>query len=144
MPGKRAPVLERIVRSTEFTDSCWLWRGGLRYDGYAQISVSPGKIRRVHRVAYELLRGPIPAGLVLDHLCRVPACWNPDHLEPVTDRVNLLRGTGWSARNASRTHCPTGHEYTEQNTYVWRGRRRCRPCNVAAHKRWRTKKREAA
>jgi hypothetical protein len=71
----------------------------------------------VHRLAYEVFVGPIPDGLQIDHLCRQRACCNPDHLEAVTCRVNLLRGDTITAREAATTHCPQGHEYTEANTY---------------------------
>jgi hypothetical protein len=84
----------------------------------------------VHRVAYELLVGPIPEGLELDHLCRNTRCVNPEHLEPVTGRENLMRAvSSWAAKNAAKTHCPQGHPYDEENTKVKRdGGRACRAC----------------
>lgn len=110
----------------EKTPACWLWKGSLN-QGYGQFAFRK-KIVRAHRFAYELLVGPIPDRLTLDHLCRVRACVNPDHLEPVTDRENILRGTGLSARNAARTHCKRGHLFDEANTYNNGRRRRCRAC----------------
>lgn len=94
-----------------------------------------------HRHAYELLKGPIPEGMQLDHTChnadpacrddrncRHRKCVNPDHLDVVTNRVNILRGKTLPAKQAARTHCPRGHPYTEANTYLYRGKRQCRAC----------------
>lgn len=70
---------------------CWCWLGRLNRNGYAR-GRWEGREPVMHRVTYELLIGPIPAGLILDHLCKVRRCINPEHLEPVTHRVNTLRG----------------------------------------------------
>lgn len=75
----------------EQATGCWLWQGELNRNGYGRVWVN-GKRLMVHRVVWETLRGPIAAGLVLDHLCRQRACCNPDHLDPVTVRENTLRG----------------------------------------------------
>ncbi len=81
-----------------------------------------------HRVVYEALVGPIPEGLVLDHLCRVLNCVNPNHLEPVTHQENVRRGVGPTAVNSQKTHCPQNHEYTKENTYYGNGSRYCKIC----------------
>lgn len=73
------------------TDDCWLWTSTLRR-GYGRFWIAPGRFVPAHRFAYELLVGPIPEGLELDHLCRNPACVNPAHLDPVTHRENVRRG----------------------------------------------------
>lgn len=91
------------------------------------------RLRHTHIWAYEAWIGPVPHGLELDHLCRIPSCCRPDHLEPVTHQVNVLRGTGVAAANAIKTACPAGHEYTADNTYLrkkpnGRTARRCRTC----------------
>lgn len=119
-PGKPpAPVADRFWRLVDKSGDCWLWMGA-KWKGYGQFGVqqSPGvwPLRKAHRVAYELIVGPIPDGMQLDHLCRNPSCVNPDHLEPVTNRENGLRGVSIAATNAKKTHCPQGHEYTFENT----------------------------
>jgi hypothetical protein len=94
-----------------------------------------------HRLAYQLLVGPIPEGLVIDHLCRNPPCQNPAHMECVTHRENTLRGASPHAMNARKTHCKRGHEFTFQNTYVdAKGCRSCLACRAAAAARKRKKK----
>lgn len=108
---------------------CWLWKASTTF-GYGQFAPR-NKMRplRAHRFAYELLVGPIPEGLELDHLCRVRHCVNPAHLEPVTHRENCLRGVGRSAINAVKTECANGHLYDAENTYIDRaGSRHCRAC----------------
>jgi len=108
--------------------------------GYGTIYAN-GASRLAHRVAYELVVGPIPDGLHIDHLCRRPICVNPAHLEAVTQRENTRRGNGATARNGRKTHCPAGHEYTDGNTYLARtGRRTCRSCTLARVKAYRDRK----
>jgi hypothetical protein len=132
----RRPALDRFAEKIALTDSgCIEWIGGLNGVGYGQFYV--GKQNRgdtgkgyAHRWSYEYHVGPIPEGKHLDHLCRNPACVNPEHLEPVTARENLLRGTGPSASHAQKTHCPAGHAYAGRNLYVYptKNIRRCREC----------------
>lgn len=112
--------------------ACWLWMGAKAGKGYGVFRISkPRRMVYAHRFAYELLVGPIPVGLTLDHLCRNEACVNPRHVEPVTSRENTLRGDSLSARRARQTRCKNGHLLDEANTYAWRGRRRCRTCRRA-------------
>lgn len=118
-------------------NGCWLWMSSCSGGGYGQVSNRGG--RRAHRVAYELLVGPIPKGLCLDHLCENPRCVNPDHLEPVTQRTNTLRSkTSAAAINERKTHCPQGHPYDEGNTrYKRDGSRVCRTCEKERARRYR-------
>jgi hypothetical protein len=126
MKGTPRQRFERKV--LPLSDGCWMWLGASAGGGYGDfhITAEPGKQRKMpaHRFAYETYVGPIPAGLQIDHLCRNRWCVNPEHLEPVTQQENIRRGF-W----ATKTHCPQGHEYTEENTYRHaRGDRQCREC----------------
>jgi hypothetical protein len=123
-------IRHRAVRDT--ATGCLVWPGTVTNRGYGEIKVE-GKRKPVHRVLFEVEVGPIAEGLQLDHLCRNRLCVNPAHLEPVTHIENVLRGESPPARNARKTHCAHGHQYTPANTYATRdGRgRRCRTCEIA-------------
>lgn len=113
-------------------NGCLIWIGAHTPPGYGRIQAG-GRQEYTHRAAYMAVRGPIPAGLSIDHLCRTPACANVDHLEAVTPRENTLRSpTALAAVNARKTHCNEGHEFTDENTYVRPcGYRMCRTCKAA-------------
>lgn len=107
---------------------CWEWQASCNDYGYGQYWLRR-TMMKAHRVAYELLRGPIPDGLELDHICRNRRCVRPSHLEPVTTAVNTLRGEAPSAQNARLTHCRRGHAFSPENTHITpRGTRTCRTC----------------
>lgn len=120
----RTPIEVRaFARSITTDDGCIIWQGSINRTGYALIKDENRKTRLGHRAVYEAVIGPIPDGLTLDHLCRVRACINPDHLEPVTVAENTRRAA------ANKTHCPAGHAYDEDNTYhPPQGGRMCREC----------------
>ncbi len=127
---KTRPIAERFwskVSGGDFT-TCWVWTGAHQSGGYGVFGASTGKATLAHRYAYEALRVDIPVGLHLDHLCRVRSCVNPWHLEPVTSRVNTLRGGSPTASNAARSVCRRGHEFNDENTLNLNGRRHCRAC----------------
>jgi hypothetical protein len=107
------------------SDECLIWTGARTHNGYAHARVK-SKYVRVHRFVYEAIRGPIPQGLQLDHLCRNRACINPLHLEPVTGKENMRRGIG--NQNKEKTHCIRGHELSGDNLYVFGKMRTCRAC----------------
>ena len=119
-------IQRRIVPIPE--SGCWIWEGTISNKGYGRMTIKR-KNKQAHRLVYELLRGAIPPKLTLDHLCRVRLCVNPDHLEVVTMKENILRGFSLPAINSRKTHCLYGHPYTEGNFWVdKRGRRHCRKC----------------
>jgi hypothetical protein len=124
-PAPIAPEV-RVWRLIEKTDDHWLWTGARCRRGYGHFNLSHSKQVRAHRFVYELLVGPIPEGLVIDHLCRVANCVRPDHLEPVTRAENDRR------RRNLKTHCINGHEFTEDSVYI-RGRDGIRVCKECAH-----------
>lgn len=125
--------LQTILRigdklKTISTDDCWLWAGSTNHYGYGRF-IQDRKSLQAHRVMYEVLVGEIPKGLVIDHLCRVLLCVNPEHLEPVTDKVNVLRGIGITAQQARQTHCKRNHKLSGDNIRADKGHDRiCIKC----------------
>jgi hypothetical protein len=111
---------------------CWPWLAAHTDDGYGRFAFGPRAARHkvgAHRFAYELLVGPIPEGLQLDHLCHNRRCCNVAHLEPVDGKTNVNRGRH---ANAEKTHCPAGHPYNQGNTgRRTSGRRWCKTCDQA-------------
>lgn len=128
LPGNPTPE-ERFFLHVSKTDFCWLWTGSTTPSGYGQFRVD-GRLVPSHRWIYETVRGPIAAGLHVDHLCHVRNCVNPDHLEPVTPRENAMRSTGMGAFWAVRDFCERGHAFTPENTGTKpNGSRRCLTCH---------------
>lgn len=112
---------------------CWLWEGASTKEGYG-VMWDGDKNTTAHRISRLANGGEIPDGFTVDHLCRVRCCVNPQHLEAVPHAINLLRGNTLNAMQSARTHCPRGHEYTDENTNRWRGMRRCRACDREKHR----------
>lgn len=142
------PFASVVIESIELgSRGCWLWTGYVTPDGYGRWGTGKGRTG-AHRWAYREWVGPIPAGLVIDHLCHDPKvcaggpacdhrrCVNPAHLAAVTKRENDARTT-----YTAMTHCKRGHEFTPENTYTGRGVRQCRACQRAAVAAYRARRR---
>ena len=124
---------QRFFDKVDFDPSgCWLWTG-CTSRGYGRFSFGQRQ-GMAHRFAWTLTNGTIPDGLTIDHLCRTRHCVNPDHLEPVPNQVNVIRGLPFKVRP---THCPKGHEFTPENTYYSKNRRTgerdYRRCEICYH-----------
>jgi hypothetical protein len=140
-------VIEALDKCYENESGCWVYTGYILPSGYGQV----GQNTKLHRATWEFFRAPIPTGLSLDHLCHDPLvchpaneadclhrrCANPWHTEPVTTRVNTLRGGGIVPTNLAKRFCPSGHEYTADNIYYRAGgtRRACRVCTLRRNRR---------
>lgn len=128
----RKSALERFNEShVVLSSGCWKWTKADRGNGYGVVWYR-GKNVPAHRLALLLYRGvPLKTDLVADHLCRNTMCVNPEHLEMVSTRINNLRGESPYAKNAAKTHCENGHEFSPNNTYLYLGRRNCKICRIA-------------
>jgi len=145
-------MINKLLAKVKKDDNgCWLWTGALDEFGYGVYGKGGGK---AHRLSFKIINGFLPPypEFELDHLCRVRNCINPDHLEVVTHQENCLRGLVGEVtakRQLSKTHCPKGHEYSKENTYIdpkiygnqKHPSRHCKTCKLEAHKRWRERKR---
>jgi hypothetical protein len=154
--SEKREMLVRFLRlCTPTSDTCWNWIGAKDPEGYGLLWLERRPFR-AHRASLFLLGDGVPDGLVVDHLCRNPACVNPAHLEPVTNAENLRRRTGLISigvpRGQSKTYarasnstCPSGHVFDEQNTFRTReGYRKCRQCRRDQKIASRRRAREAA
>jgi hypothetical protein len=112
--------MNNFYNKVDKTDTCWNWSGSINENGYGLFRFN-GKTSKAHRVSYILKNGSIDANLVIDHLCKNKKCVNPDHLDLVTQKENVIRGLAGKANNAqsTKTHCPIGHEYSriDKNGY---------------------------
>lgn len=126
---------------------CWPWTGFVDGDGYGRFRDEYGQVAKAHRWSYGATHGPIPDGLQPDHLCRVRRCVRPEHLEAVTPRVNVLRGTSFAAKFAKATHCVQGHPFCGDNLVMVPGpcgpSRSCRTCRKQRKQEYRARQRAA-
>lgn len=136
-----APLAPKIPTSKRFWDKVdkaaldghWLWTASRDPLGYGRFGSKHLKDTLAHRIAYEYMVGPIPAGMTIDHLCRVPSCVNPEHLEVVTAIENTRR---MFAARVPASACRRGHEFTPDNTIIQSsGARQCRTCHARAVRR---------
>lgn len=140
LPAARAYRI--LTTGTRLDGDCMVWTGSATPDGYGRLEFN-GSPTYAHRMSYELAKGPIPQGLEIDHLCRRPGCVNPHHLEAVTHRENMLRGS-----RATATECQRGHPFDAENTLTVRPKdeapyRLCRACRNLRARQERQRKREA-
>lgn len=129
---------ERFWSKVDKTETCWNWTASKnRIYGQFKVGGRKGVNIPAHRYSYEMLVGQIPDGLVVDHLCCNKKCVNPDHLEAVTQRINVHRHFGM----IDRTRCKNGHEWTDDNLYLVNGKYpQCRQCKQEAMVKFQNKK----
>lgn len=139
LPLMTPALIERFNGYILKGESCWTWRGPLR-NGYGMFYFGYNR-RPAHRLSWELAHGcEIDPTLVIDHLCRNTRCVNPDHLEPVPQRTNVLRGMGPSGVKTRRVEidgrCVRGHDVTSPEAWYHApsGERRCRQCSTEVRK----------
>lgn len=143
MPKTSVPLLTRLLKKTARAENgCLLWTGSMHSKNGVGVVRMDGRLHQAHRLIYEILKGPIPEGLVIDHIChnrdlscdggpKCPhrRCMDVEHMEPTTNVINIKRGRA-GINSRKKTHCPQGHPYSEENTYRYaKGNRRfCRIC----------------
>ena len=141
--------LIKVAVPADPENDCWIWIGAIA-QGYGRFQVGGSRAKggqsfQAHRLSYLWWVGPIPEDRILDHLCRNRACVNPRHLEPVAVQTNVLRGEGFAALNARKTHCPRGHPYSGENLrFNVNGQRQCVTCcrrrNLAQYYQYKARK----
>lgn len=147
MSGKSINLEDRFFQGLVLDGDCWLFKphrsgryGQLRRD--KETGQAKGDHVSAHVYAWEFFRGPIPEGLQIDHLCRVTRCCNPDHLDVVPARINILRSTGPAAVNAVKEFCKRGHSLSGDNLVLVPGGRMCRECRRASWREYQRNRRK--
>lgn len=142
MEVTRQSVLVRFFSKVKWAagDACWEWQTGI-WDGYGRFWLY-GHTINAHHAIWELLVGPVPDGHHVDHKCRNRKCVRLSHLQAVPAKVNVLTGVGITAINAKKTHCPRGHEFTPENTYLYFTHRACASCRWDVSRRWKAENRD--
>lgn len=129
--GWKGSVEERFWSYVFKTENCWFWIGSCNSDGYGSIKVNK-VTAKAHVLSYELHFGKQEEGVHILHTCDIPQCVRPDHLYTGSHLNNMrdraARGT--MGQQVLRTHCPKGHEYNPENTYIGQktGYRYCKTC----------------
>ena len=141
VPNIGVAILRRIVPPSKLMD-CWIWKGAPASNGYGRITLG-GVGFYAHRVSYRAVRGPLPAGLVADHICRVRNCVNPWHIRFVTVKENNLCGFAPHAINARKTHCKHGHSLHDALVGRSGKRKDMRTCRVCSRLKWMNSKARA-
>lgn len=127
-----------FMSHVDIVDGHWLWTATLKPDGYGRFN-DGNRHWQAHGWSYTRFVGPIPVGLELGHIpeCRYKNCVNYEHVRPVTHLQNMRDGTD----TRIDTHCPHGHEFTEENLYVRKnGQAHCRECQRIRTAQWRRNK----
>lgn len=139
MAGSNKTLIERFTEKITVLDNgCWYWKAAVNTKDYGQFYNGKHQLN-AHRWSYEYYKGAIPEGAVIDHLCRNRRCVNPDHLEAVTNKENILRGEWKAGQNSRKTHCKEGHPLEGENLIMRTSRhgRGCKTCMYAAAARYR-------
>ncbi len=139
MPKSKLSHEDRFFVSVDAHGCCWEWTATHDPYGYGKFCFDR-RVVGAHRYAYELLVGPIPKGLQLDHLCRNRACVNPDHLEPVTAKENMHRSYAPAIRSHIENECRRGHAFSPENTRIHRGYRLCITCHNDRRREYRARR----
>lgn len=119
----------RLAARLVIQGECWVWTGAASPAGYGRIAAAGSGLKSTHRAAYEIAKGPIPPGMMIDHLCRNTRCANPDHLEVVTPQENVRRGKTVALRGPKPPRCKRGHSFAERGRLNRAGHIICRECD---------------